>query len=228
MFSTQPFHKAGTKAGTAGEPMIRTSPGRLTEAFIRSIKEPCKHGDGHGGHGLTIVARDRAGGGLRLFWRQAFTIDGKKRSTGLGGYPLITLKEGRYKAFDNARKDRPRRGHSSTKAGDPNLGPGLRAVHGQPDPRMETERKTESKSNHRPLEHLQNILPAHTLQASLRRQRRGYAQRIPSHLDPKARNSQQRAVSPTPGDELGYRHAVPHHQPRESERYAFPGQTTRS
>ena len=84
--------------------MIRTSPGRLTEAFIRSIKEPCKHGDGHGGHGLTIVARDRAGGGLRLFWRQAFTIDGKKRSTGLGPYPLITLKEGRYKAFDNARK----------------------------------------------------------------------------------------------------------------------------
>ena len=84
--------------------MIRTSPGRLTEAFIRSIKEPCKHGDGHGGHGLTLVVRDRAGGGLRFFWRQNVTIEGKKRSTGLGGYPLITLKEGRYKAFDNARK----------------------------------------------------------------------------------------------------------------------------
>ena len=84
--------------------MIRTSPGRLTEAFIRSIKEPCKHGDGHGGHGLTLVVRDRAGGGLRLFWRQIFKIDGKTRSIGLGPYPLITLKEGRYKAFDNARK----------------------------------------------------------------------------------------------------------------------------
>ena len=84
--------------------MIRTTPGRLTEAFIRSIKEPCKHGDGHGGHGLTLVVRDRAGGGLRFFWRQNVTIEGKKRSTGLGGYPLITLKEGRYKAFDNARK----------------------------------------------------------------------------------------------------------------------------
>ena len=104
MFSTQPFHKAGTKAGTEGEPMIRTSPGRLTEAFIRSIKEPCKHGDGHGGHGLTLVVRDRAGGGLRFFWRQIFTIDGKTRSTGLGSYPLITLKEARYMAFDNARK----------------------------------------------------------------------------------------------------------------------------
>ena len=84
--------------------MVGTSNGRLTEAFIRSIKEPCKHGDGHGGHGLTFVARDRAGGGLRRFWRQNFTNDGRKRSTGLGGYPLITLKEARYKAFDNARK----------------------------------------------------------------------------------------------------------------------------
>ena len=84
--------------------MIRTSPGRLTETFIRSIKEPCKHGDGHGGHGLTLVVRDRAGGGLRSFWRQNVTIEGKKRSIGLGPYPLITLKEGRYKAFDNARK----------------------------------------------------------------------------------------------------------------------------
>ena len=84
--------------------MVGTSNGRLTEAFIRSIKEPCKHGDGHGGHGLTLVVRYRAGGGLRRFWRQIFTNDGRKRSTGLGGYPLITLKEARYKAFDNARK----------------------------------------------------------------------------------------------------------------------------
>ena len=84
--------------------MVGTSNGRLTETFIRSIKEPCKHGDGHGGHGLTIVVRYRAGGGLRRFWRQTFTNDGRKRNTGLGGYPLITLKEARYKAFDNARK----------------------------------------------------------------------------------------------------------------------------
>ena len=38
--------------------MVGKSTGRLTEAFIRSIKEPCKHGDGHGGHGLTFVVRD--------------------------------------------------------------------------------------------------------------------------------------------------------------------------
>ena len=84
--------------------MVGKSTGRLTEAFIRSIKEPCKHGDGHGSHGLALVVRDKAGGGLRSFWRQIFTINGRKRSTGLGGYPLITLKEARNKAFDNARK----------------------------------------------------------------------------------------------------------------------------
>ena len=77
---------------------------RLTDAFIRAIKVPCKRGDGHGGHGLTIVVRDRAGGGLRRFWRQAFTIGGKKLSTGLGPYPLVSLKVAREKAFDNARK----------------------------------------------------------------------------------------------------------------------------
>ena len=83
--------------------MASKRPPRLTEAFIRSIKEPCKRGDGHGSHGLTIVVRTRAGGGLRFIWRQIFTINGKKRSTGLGSHPLITLKMARDKAFENAR-----------------------------------------------------------------------------------------------------------------------------
>ena len=83
--------------------MARERPPRLTEAFIRSIKVPCKHGDGHGGRGLTLVVRDRAGGGLRFIWRQSFTINGKKRSTGLGSHPVITLKMARDKAFENAR-----------------------------------------------------------------------------------------------------------------------------
>ena len=84
--------------------MASKRPPRLTEAFIRSIKEPGKHGDGHGGHGLTLVVRDRAGGGLRFIWRQSFTIAGKKRSTGLGSHPVITLKMARDIAFDNARR----------------------------------------------------------------------------------------------------------------------------
>ena len=83
--------------------MASKRPPRLTEAFIRSIKVPCKRGDGHGSHGLTLVVRDRAGGGLRFIWRQIFTINGKKRSTGLGSHPLITLKMARDKAFENAR-----------------------------------------------------------------------------------------------------------------------------
>ena len=87
-----------------GIPVVDKRSPRLTDAFIRAIKVPCKHGDGHGGHGLTIVVRNRAGGGLRRFWRQTVTIGGKKRSTGLGSYPLVTLKVARETAFDNARK----------------------------------------------------------------------------------------------------------------------------
>ena len=88
----------------AGIPVVDKRSPRLTDAFIRAIKVPCKRGDGHGGHGLTFVVRDRAGGGLRRFWRQTVTIGGKKRSTGLGNFPIITLKVAREKAFDNARK----------------------------------------------------------------------------------------------------------------------------
>ena len=79
-------------------------PPRLTETFIRSIKEPCKRGDGRGSHGLAIIAREKAGGGLSLFWQQRVLIDDKQRTIGLGNYPEITLKMARVKAFENARK----------------------------------------------------------------------------------------------------------------------------
>ena len=84
--------------------MVDERPPRLTETFIRSIKEPCKRGDGHGSHGLAIVARKKAGGGLRLFWQQRVLIDGRQRTIGLGNYPEITLKMARVRAFEKARK----------------------------------------------------------------------------------------------------------------------------
>ena len=79
-------------------------PPRLTETFIRSIKEPGKRGDGRDSHGLAIIARKKAGGGLRLFWQQRVLIDDKQRTIGLGNYPEITLKMARLMAFENARK----------------------------------------------------------------------------------------------------------------------------
>ena len=84
--------------------MVGKRPPRLTNTYIQSLKEPCKRGDGHGSHGLTIVVRERAGGGLRRFWRQTLTIDGKKKNIGLGSYALVSLKAARKKAFDNASR----------------------------------------------------------------------------------------------------------------------------
>ena len=84
--------------------MVDERPPRLTETFIRSIKEPGKRGDGRGSHGLAIVARKKAGGGLNLFWQQRVLVDDKQRTIGLGPYPVITLKMARAMAFENARK----------------------------------------------------------------------------------------------------------------------------
>ena len=77
---------------------------QLTTRFIRSIDRPGRFGDGHGSHGLTLVVRDRAGGGLRSFCQQRIVINGKKTTVGLGNFPIITLKVARDKAFHNARK----------------------------------------------------------------------------------------------------------------------------
>ena len=128
-----------------------------------------------------LVVRDRAGGGLRLFWRQIFKIDGKTRSIGLGPYPLITLKEGRYKAFDNARKIALGEDILAPKREIPTVDQAFDQYMANRTPEWNQKGKRKAKETDRPLEPLQRILPAHTLQASLRRQRRGCAQRIPSH-----------------------------------------------
>ena len=142
---------------------------RLTDAFIRSIKEPCKHGDGNGGHGLTIVARDRASGGLRLFWRQAFTIDGKKRSTGLGRYPLVTLKVARGIAFDNARKLTLGDDILNPKRVIPTMGEAFDQFIADHTPEWKTERQAHSERPRIQMEIVQTLLQIHTLQKDLSR-----------------------------------------------------------
>ena len=99
----QPFHKAVTKAGTAGTPIVGTSPGRLSHQFIRSIDRPGRFGDGRGSHGLSIRANRNAAGGLNFVWQQRISIDGQKCTIGLGTFPIITLQVARNRAFDNAR-----------------------------------------------------------------------------------------------------------------------------
>ena len=69
---------------------------KLTHAKIKSLEKPGLHGDGQ-----TLFLRVAPGGSKQ--WVQRLTIDGKRRDFGLGGWPLVSLREAREKAFDNRR-----------------------------------------------------------------------------------------------------------------------------
>ena len=55
----------------------------LSAAFVRTVTEPGRHGDGHG---LYLLVTDT---GARC-WMQRLTIRGRRRELGLGGFPLGT------------------------------------------------------------------------------------------------------------------------------------------
>ena len=58
---------------------------------------PDKHFDGNG-----LYLRVMPSGSKQWFWRG--TIRGKRREAGLGGYPLVSLREAREKAFELRRE----------------------------------------------------------------------------------------------------------------------------
>ena len=70
--------------------------GRLTVRMVKALKEPGRYGDG--GTLYLVVAP----GGSKS-WVQRFTVNGKRRDHGLGGFPLVTLAEAREQAFENRR-----------------------------------------------------------------------------------------------------------------------------
>jgi len=63
---------------------------------VRSLKETGKYGDQHG-----LMLRVTPTGSKQWIWRG--TIRGRRRDLGLGGYPYVTLKEARTKAFEYRR-----------------------------------------------------------------------------------------------------------------------------
>ena len=69
--------------------------GRLTDAKVRSLKKPGRYGDGG-----TLYAVVPPGGGS-MSWVQRLTVDGKRRDIGLGGYPTVSLRKARERAFAN-------------------------------------------------------------------------------------------------------------------------------
>ncbi len=70
--------------------------GRLTVRMVKALKEPGRYGDG-GTLYLVVAPRGSKS------WVQRFTVNGKRRDHGLGGFPLVTLAEAREQAFENRR-----------------------------------------------------------------------------------------------------------------------------
>ena len=71
--------------------------GRLTFAAIKRATRPGLHGDGG-----TLYLYVGPGGGKS--WIQRITVDGRRRDIGLGGWPLVSLREARDQAFENRRR----------------------------------------------------------------------------------------------------------------------------
>lgn len=70
--------------------------GRLNATKVRDISRPGLHGDGN-----TLYLCVAPGGSKS--WIQRLVIDGRRHDLGLGGWPLVTLKEAREKAFENRK-----------------------------------------------------------------------------------------------------------------------------
>ena len=68
----------------------------LSPAFVRNVSEAGRYCDGNG---LYLDVRPTGSRG----WIQRITIRGRRTELGLGGYPLVSLKEAREKAFANRK-----------------------------------------------------------------------------------------------------------------------------
>ena len=78
-------------------------PKRLSAAFVKTVSEPGRYGDGRGGFGLSLMVKDSSTGGLAKSWAQRLRITGQPFNVGLGTYPLVGLARARELALSNAR-----------------------------------------------------------------------------------------------------------------------------
>ena len=75
----------------------------LSATLVKNAGKPGRYGDGRGGHGLTLVVKPSAGGGVRKHWVQRIRVGGQETNIGLGSWPVIGLAEARERALANAR-----------------------------------------------------------------------------------------------------------------------------
>ena len=78
-------------------------PKTLTAAFVRTVNEPGRYGDGRGGHGLSLLVRPTRNGRWSKTWSQRLRVNGKPIMIGLGAYPVVTLAQARAKCLENRR-----------------------------------------------------------------------------------------------------------------------------
>ena len=78
-------------------------PATLNARFVETVNRPGRYGDGHGGHGLSLLVKPMANGRLSKSWAQRVRIDGRATNIGLGSYPVVTLARARRFALENRR-----------------------------------------------------------------------------------------------------------------------------
>ena len=78
------------------KPRRRHPNNALTPAFVRNVSQAGRYCDGQG---LYLDVRPSGSRG----WIQRLTIRGRRTELGLGGFPLVSLKEAREKAFVNRK-----------------------------------------------------------------------------------------------------------------------------
>ena len=78
-------------------------PKTLSAAFVRTVNQPGRYGDGRGGHGLSLLVKRTANGRWSKSWSQRLRIGGREVNVGLGSFPVTTLAEARAKALANRR-----------------------------------------------------------------------------------------------------------------------------
>lgn len=78
-------------------------PNTLSAAFVRTVSQPGRYGDGRGGFGLSLLVRVTANGRLSKTWSQRVRLNGRATNIGLGGWPVVSLAEAREIALENRR-----------------------------------------------------------------------------------------------------------------------------
>ena len=93
-------------------------PRTLTAAYVKSISQPGRYGDGRGSWGLSLLVKRTKNGRWSKTWSQRLRIGGRSVSLGLGSYPAVSLALARQRALANRQaveegRD-PRRRHAVT------------------------------------------------------------------------------------------------------------------